>query len=162
MNWCKYRSMQRRFNPLGWDDIFKCILLNKNVWISPKISLKFGHEVRINNTPALVQIMACRRPGDKPLSEPMMVNLLTHICVTRPQWVNNTPALVQIMACRRPGKKPFSEPMMVDLLTYLCVIRPRWVLTKLSLTLGQGWIIKSHIFIWMWLLTRALNWMQVR
>ena len=28
------------------------------------------------------------RPGDKPLSEPMMVSLLTHICVTRPQWVN--------------------------------------------------------------------------
>ena len=42
----------------------------------------------INNIPALVQIMAWRRPGDKPLSEPMMVNLLTHICVTRPQWIN--------------------------------------------------------------------------
>ena len=38
--------------------------------------------------PALVQIMAWRRPGDKPLSEAMMVNLPTHICVTRPQWVN--------------------------------------------------------------------------
>ena len=33
--------------------------------------------------------MAWRRPGDKPLSEPMMVSLLTHICVTRPQWVNS-------------------------------------------------------------------------
>ena len=32
--------------------------------------------------------MACRRPGDKPLSEPIMVRLTTHICVTRPQWVN--------------------------------------------------------------------------
>ena len=32
--------------------------------------------------------MAWHRPGDKPLSEPMMVNLLTHICVTRAQWVN--------------------------------------------------------------------------
>ena len=32
--------------------------------------------------------MAWRRPGDKPLSEPMMVSLKTHICVTRPQWVN--------------------------------------------------------------------------
>ena len=31
--------------------------------------------------------MAWRRPGDKPLSEPMVVRLLTHICVTRPQWV---------------------------------------------------------------------------
>ena len=33
------------------------------------------------------QIMAWRRPGDKPLSEPMLVILLTHMCVTRPQWV---------------------------------------------------------------------------
>ena len=31
--------------------------------------------------------MAWRRPGDKPLSQPMMVNLPTHICVTWPQWV---------------------------------------------------------------------------
>ena len=28
------------------------------------------------------------RPGDKPLSELMMVSLLTHICVTRLQWIN--------------------------------------------------------------------------
>ena len=42
----------------------------------------------ISNRPALVQIMAWRRPGDKPLSEPMMASLLTHICVTRSQWVN--------------------------------------------------------------------------
>ena len=42
----------------------------------------------ITNIPALVQIMAWRRPGDKPLSEPMMVRLPTHMCVTRPQWVN--------------------------------------------------------------------------
>ena len=33
--------------------------------------------------------MALHRPGDKPLSEPMMVSLLTHICVTRPRWVNS-------------------------------------------------------------------------
>ena len=36
----------------------------------------------------MVQKMAWRRPGDKPLSEPMLVILLTHICVTRSQWVN--------------------------------------------------------------------------
>ena len=41
----------------------------------------------VNNIPALVQIMDWRRPGDKPLSESMMVSLLTHICVTQPQWV---------------------------------------------------------------------------
>ena len=70
------------------DDIFKCIFLNENAWISLKISLKFVTKVQINDIPSLVQIMARRRPGDKPLSEPMMVSLLTHICVTRPQWVN--------------------------------------------------------------------------
>ena len=70
------------------DDIFKCIFLNENARISLKKSLKFVPKVRINNIPALVQIMAWRRTGDKPLSEPMVVSLLTHICVTRPQWVN--------------------------------------------------------------------------
>ena len=69
------------------DDIFKCILLNENGWIPIKISLKFVPKRRINNTPALVQIMAWRRSGDKALSEPMMVILPTHICVTRPKWV---------------------------------------------------------------------------
>ena len=77
------------------DDIFKWIFLNENVWISIKISLKFVPKVSINNIPALVQIMAWRRSGDKPLSEPMMDSLLTHICVTRPQWVNTL----------RPSKK---------------------------------------------------------
>ena len=70
------------------DNIFNCIFLNENVWIPIKISLKFVPKGPINNIPVLVQIMAWRRPGDKPLSEPMMVRLPTHICVTRPQWVN--------------------------------------------------------------------------
>ena len=70
------------------DYIFKCIFLNENAWVSLKISLKFVPKVQINNIPALVQTMAWRWPGNKPLSEPMMVSLLTHICVTRPQWVN--------------------------------------------------------------------------
>ena len=73
------------------DDIFKCICLNENARISLKISLKFVPKVRINDIPALVQIMAWLRPGDKPLSEPMMGNSLTHICVTRPQWVYHSP-----------------------------------------------------------------------
>ena len=55
--------------------------------MSAKISLKFVPKGPIDNIPAWVQIMAWHRPGDKPLSEPMMVRLPTHICVTRPQWV---------------------------------------------------------------------------
>ena len=70
-------------------DTFKHIFLNENNKISIKISLKFVPKGPINNIPAMVQIMAWRRPGDKPLSEPMVVSLLTHICVARPQWVKS-------------------------------------------------------------------------
>ena len=87
--WCGLHTLRPRQNAHHFaDNIFKCIFLNKNAWISLEISLKFVPKVQINNIPALVQIMAWRQPGDKPLSEPMMVSLLTHICVTRPQWVN--------------------------------------------------------------------------
>ena len=66
---------------------FQCIFLNQNVWSLLKISLKFVPRGPITNIPSLVQIMAWRRPGHKPLSKPMMVKCTTHICVTRPQWV---------------------------------------------------------------------------
>ena len=74
------------------DDIFKWIFLNKNVWISIIISLKFVPRGPINNISTLVQVMAWRRTGDKPLSEPMMARLPTHICVTQPQWVKEQSA----------------------------------------------------------------------
>ena len=41
----------------------------------------------INNTPVMVQIMACRMDGAKPLSELTMSSLVTRVWVTRPQWV---------------------------------------------------------------------------
>ena len=66
---------------------FKRIFMNEDFRISFKISLKFVPKGPINNIQALVQIMAWRWPGIKPLSEPMLVSLLTHICITRPQWV---------------------------------------------------------------------------
>ena len=55
------------------DDILQWIFLKENVWLSIKISLKCVPMSLINSIPALVQIMAWRRPG-KPLSEPMMVS----------------------------------------------------------------------------------------
>ena len=78
----------RRNGRLFADDTFNRIFLNENIKISIKISLKFVPTGPINNIPALVQIMAWCRSGGKPLFEPMMVSLLMHICVTRPQWVN--------------------------------------------------------------------------
>ena len=55
------------------DNIFKYLFWMK-MYYSIKISLKFVLKVRINNIPALVQIMAWCQPGHKPLSEPMMVS----------------------------------------------------------------------------------------
>ena len=54
------------------DDIFKCIFLNENDRITIQISLKFVLEGPTDNKPALVQVMAWRRSGDKPLPEPMV------------------------------------------------------------------------------------------
>ena len=45
--------------------------------------------------------MAWRRPGDKPLSEPMLVNSLTHICVTRPQWIKIWNLDTTLCCCNR-------------------------------------------------------------
>ena len=99
------------------DNIFKCIFLNENAWNLLKISLKFVPKVRINNIPALVQIMAGRWPGHKPSSEPMMDNLLTHICVTRLQWVkgikNGCQHNVEVRGtegCPRHSPKGFWSP----------------------------------------------------
>ena len=70
-NWkCNFNTLRLRQNGRYFaDDTFKCIFFNENAWISLKISLKFVPKVQINNIPALIQIMAWRRPGDKPLSE---------------------------------------------------------------------------------------------
>ena len=55
------------------DDIFKCSFWNENAWISINFSLKFFPHCQIDDIQALVKMMAWRRPGDKPSSEPMMV-----------------------------------------------------------------------------------------
>ena len=62
------------WNRLSWMRIYNFLL---------KKSLVYSLGA-INNIPALVQMMAWRRLGDKPLSEPKIV-----ISVTRPQWVNS-------------------------------------------------------------------------
>ena len=94
------------------DDIFKCIFLNENVWFCLRFHWNLFLRFEWKNTPALVQIMAWRWPGDKPVSEPMMDGLLTHICGTRLQWVNclnpqgpihNLSPLVWVMSFHQTG-----------------------------------------------------------
>ena len=99
-----FNTLRLRKSGRHFPDVLKWIFLNENVWILIEISLKFVPRGPINNMPALVQIMAWRQPGNKPFSEPMMVSLLTRICVTRPQWLTkctwqHVSSLVAIMAC---------------------------------------------------------------
>ena len=105
----------------------KCIFLNEYVWILLKISLKFVPKVRINNIPAVVHILAWRLPGDKPLSEPMMDNLLTHICVTRPQWVKTESAMA------------FCEVSSAALYDNHDVIWWPWIYQKLIMIASKTW-----------------------
>ena len=66
------------------DVIFKCIFLNGNFPILTKIHwLKFITKCPFDEW-TLVQEMAWRRMGDKPLSEV----ILTHVCVTLSEWVH--------------------------------------------------------------------------
>ena len=86
VNTLRARQNGRRFA----DDIFKYTFLNENIWISINTSPNVVPHGQINNVPSLVQITAWCRPGDKPLSELMMVSLLTHVCVTLSQMSNVT------------------------------------------------------------------------
>ena len=54
------------------DDILKCIFLNENDRIQIQISLKFIPRSPTDNKPTLLQVMAWRRIGDKPLPKLMM------------------------------------------------------------------------------------------
>ena len=54
------------------DDIFKCIFMNEKFHILIQISLKFVLNIPIDSKSAMVQVMAWRRTGDKPLTEPMV------------------------------------------------------------------------------------------
>ena len=98
------------------DDTFNSIFVNENVEISIEFSLKFVPKGPINYIPALVQIMAWRRPGDKPLSEPVMISLLRHICVTRPQLVK--PVFHHL---QRPLTAPLHSPNGSQMLTVRAV-----------------------------------------
>ena len=70
--------------------IFRCIFLTESLFIMIQNSLKFIHKDPINNKPALGHIMALRRTGDKPLSEPVMAQRSDALCVTRQRWSSVT------------------------------------------------------------------------
>ena len=59
------------------DDTFKSIFMIENlcifIWMT---TLKFVPKILIDNKSALIQVMAWRREGDKPLPEPMMTQFI--------------------------------------------------------------------------------------
>ena len=65
------------------DDTFKCVFLNENDKILIRFSLKLVPRSPIDNKSVSVQVMAWRQTGGKPLSEPMLIHIVTHICGTR-------------------------------------------------------------------------------
>ena len=69
------------------DDNFKCISCMKMIKIPIRISLKIVPTSLIDNEPALVQAMAWRRTGEKPLSEPMLTQF-TDAFGTSGRWVD--------------------------------------------------------------------------
>ena len=80
---------ETKWQPISWRYFQMHFLEWKYTNFSIKISLKFVPNGLIDIIPALVQIMAWCQPGHKLLSEPMMVNSLTHVYSTQPQWVNS-------------------------------------------------------------------------
>ena len=129
LNTRSVNTLRQRWNRCHFaDNIFKCIFLNENLLLSIRISLKFIPKGPINNIPALVQIMTWCRPGHKPLSEPIMIILLTYICITWPQWVNYAKIFhkwVFSSPTWSPGLQIFIQPNTIHgylLYTYLLVV----------------------------------------
>ena len=147
LNTLRLRQNGRNFP----DDIFKWSSLNENVWILIQISYRYVPVGPINNIPALVQIMAWRRLGDKPLSEPVMVSLLMHICSTRPQWVNVNwismtpyPGYSQFLAISCPAYKMLKVFKYIAYISF--IITHQW--DKIIISVAHyvaGWIPDHNI-----------------
>ena len=77
------------------DDVFKHIFLNEDYCILIEISFKFVSHGPFNTILSLVQIMAWHRSGNKHYLNHWWLNLMTHICITQPQWGKNDSVLTQ-------------------------------------------------------------------
>ena len=80
-------SLPEQDGHLFADDIFRCIFDDEIFCILIKISLRFVPKGTNVNIPALVQIMAWRRIGDKPLSEPMLTQFTDAYVRHQGRWV---------------------------------------------------------------------------
>ena len=83
-----HSSTPRQNGGLFADDVFRWIFMNEKFCILIKISLKFVPKGSIDNIPALWQWPGANQATSHYLDHWVMIFLLTHICVTRPQQVN--------------------------------------------------------------------------
>ena len=99
---------------------------NENVCVVIKISLNFNFVPSgpIDNSPTLVQVIAWHLKGDKPLTNQWWPSLLTHVCVTRPQWVKDVwidshkwLSITIILCCHL-----YALDTCLLILVYICVI----------------------------------------
>ena len=99
-------------------------------------SFAFSLMKSFDNNPALVQIMAWCRLGDKPLSDPMLTRFHWHIYVTRGRWVN----LLSPGRCDRnllTYIATFQE--IINLAQYTCTL-PFWRMSLLHIS----WLFHIH------------------
>ena len=113
--------------------------------------------------------MAWRRPGDKPLSEPMLISLLTHICVTRPQCEKKRNAHLNYDHFHLPQKNSVKlscehicslpNDMLHMRKNHLPSIKRNmdgWQTTQIKSCLQEWWQVSLNRFItnemWLWLI----------
>ena len=119
-------KMATIFQITYWNGFF--LMKMYGLWL--KFHGRFVPRSPINNIPALVQIMAWHRPDDKPLSEPMMVSLLTRIYVAWPQWVKHKYPFSWTKGWWLPSK-------CIPLVLYTKEVN--WILSKLPLHSIGSW-----------------------
>ena len=155
VNTLRLRQNKRHFA----DDTFKCIFLNEYDRISIQTSLKFVPKGSINNIPSLVQKLAWCWPGDKPLFEPMMVRLPTHICVTRPQRVNYhwaSSLTSPVWSWFIPGCNITMETRIIWRIRSSWVvvtawwINYLWLVAQMQLWLTRPWTVFGHLNTHTW------------
>ena len=138
-SYCTFNTLRVRQNGCHFpDNIFKSFSWMK---ILIKISLKFVPKGPINTIPSLVQIMAWCRPGDKPFTEPMMVNLLTHKYVTRPQWVK----LKKIFFFSNSAMKSVRDLNIVVIIVIMKIMMVLWLPVIVGWKVWEG---QNHEFDW--------------
>ena len=72
------------------------------------------------------------RPGDKPSSKPMIISLLMHICITRPQWVKSFLQKTVTLLCYTTNTIADDDPIPCVARSSAAVIMTVCTLTQIS------------------------------